>query len=246
MHSQFQNIYFLNFKELNDILLMRPLLLFCCSFLFVSFTTAQSFSFAPDDDYYGTAILENYNIFQIDIVNETADSLQLSWKFLTATTPEEWEVSLCDNMNCFGYIPDNGIMNPILDDDAFIKLDVNPGLIDGEGILTFLIFETNDQSVSHEIRFHISTIQVANENIPQISVEIFPNPATDFINIENSENRDLVVNISNANGKQIHQSLLLAGELKKIETNELSNGFYFLSLINDKKIISTEKIIVSK
>ncbi len=225
---------------------MRHSLLICLSFFFTSFCIAQSMNFTPGEDHYGTATLENYNIFQTDIHNLTNESLQLSWKFLTDTTPEEWEITLCDNMNCYGYVPANGIMNPIIDDYAFIKLDVNPGMIDGEGVLTFLIFETDDQMSSHEIRFHISTIQVANENIPQISVQIFPNPATDLVNIESSANEDLLVRLSDAFGKQIHNSILTAGSEKSIETNHLSNGFYFLSLITDDKILKTEKIVISK
>lgn len=225
---------------------MKHALLICISFLFASFCHAQSVSFSPGNDLYGTATLENYNIFQTDIQNLTDESLQLSWKFISDTTPEEWQISLCDNMNCYGFVPDNGIMNPIVDDYAFIKLDVNPGMLDGEGVLTFLIFETDDQTESHEIRFHISTIQVANENIPQVSVQIFPNPATDFVNIESSENKDLLVRLSDAFGKQIHNSILTAGSEKSIETNHLSSGFYFLSLITDDKIIKTEKIVISK
>ncbi len=216
-------------------------------FLVFSVTSlgAQSMSFSPNVDLYGTAILENYSVYQIDVLNETEDSLQLSWKFVENTTPEEWTITLCDNMNCYGYIPLSGIMNPILEDPAFIKLDINPHSTPGEGIVTFEIFETEDQSVIHEIRFHISTTPVSNENYADIKVEIFPNPASDFVVVEHSQLEKYNISITNANGQPVYLSELPPNEKREILTNDFANGIYYLSFLKDQAIISTKKILIN-
>ena len=75
------------------------------------------------------------------------------------------------------------------------------------------------------------------------SLRIFPNPASNFINIEmlNSNFRDYSFNITDLSGKL----LLNTKNSKKIDISKLSPGIYFGTMnVEDRKL--TKKIIISK
>ena len=201
--------------------------------------------FSPNDELSDIAILENYNIYQIDILNTTLDTLQLSWKFIEDTTPTEWGKTMCDNMNCYGLIPENGVMNPILNNNAFIKMDINPGITEGEGTLTFLIFETENQTVNHEIKFHVTTTPVGVSIVPQLDVAAYPNPTTDFLRIENGEDTDYEIVLLNILGRKIYYATLKSGENKTINTTTFPFGSYFLNFIQNQKTITSKKIHIT-
>ncbi|MCB0640425.1 MAG: hypothetical protein KDC44_02245, partial [Phaeodactylibacter sp.] len=117
---------------------MKIVLLFLAVLCLQSSPFAQSYSFQPTDEYIGEADLEAYNIFQVNLVNTSNDSLYLNWRLVENTLPETWEISLCDNVACYGGLPTMAEMDPFAaGDSAFIKLDINPGIQEGSGLLRF-------------------------------------------------------------------------------------------------------------
>ncbi len=89
----------------------------------------------------------------------------------------------------------------------------------------------------------ITTTGLAEEN--QLSAKIYPNPATDYINIQlPNSNTDAKVEISDALGRIVFHSLL-DSENSKIDVSELKNGTYFVRIKNIDNKIHTQMIVLN-
>ena len=91
------------------------------------------------------------------------------------------------------------------------------------------------------------TVVNIDEQNNNFSVEIFPNPASDFIRIKtNSLNSFQKVQIFDVYGKLITTNIFENNKSEvQISTNNLSNGTYFL-LITGENYVERKKIIISK
>lgn len=69
---------------------------------------------------------------------------------------------------------------------------------------------------------------------------VYPNPATDFITVENSQNSELI--ITDISGRSLI-SKKIDSDLEKIDLSELKAGIYFVNIISGSDKIS-EKIVV--
>lgn len=69
-----------------------------------------------------------------------------------------------------------------------------------------------------------------------ISINIYPNPVKNEINITTSFNENAVFEIYDILGKQI-KSVELNGEFTKVSTDELSNGTYIYQIVSKKGIV---------
>ena len=100
-------------------------------------------------------------------------------------------------------------------------------------------------AVQHFATADITTLSI-NDCPPEKmlqSLRIYPNPASDFINIEmlNTNLKDFSFSITDLSGK-----LLIRSEnSKKIDISKLSSGIYFATMtVEDQKL--TKKIVISK
>ncbi|MES2691700.1 MAG: serine hydrolase [Bacteroidota bacterium] len=77
------------------------------------------------------------------------------------------------------------------------------------------------------------------------SFKIYPNPASNEINIEHAENKDdLKISIYDMTGQLQYET---QGTERSIPVNDLKNGIYFIQLVNGKgELIHTQKLIISK
>ena len=100
-------------------------------------------------------------------------------------------------------------------------------------------------AVQHFATADITTLSI-NDCPPEKmlqSLRIYPNPASDFINIEmlNTNLKDYSFNITDLSGKVLIQS----ENSKRIDISKLSSGIYFATMIvEDQKL--TKKIVISK
>ena len=100
-------------------------------------------------------------------------------------------------------------------------------------------------AVQHFATADITTLSI-NDCPPEKmlqSLRIYPNPASDFINIEmlNTNLKDYSFNITDLSGKVLIQS----ENSKRIDISKLSSGIYFATMtVEDQKL--TKKIIISK
>ena len=84
-----------------------------------------------------------------------------------------------------------------------------------------------------------------DEIAANLNVKLFPNPADDFLWIQNLKNQQIEkVELFNSTGKLIIQQKNNLANAMKIQTNHLPNGIYFIKIITNDSSISVEKVIV--
>ena len=86
----------------------------------------------------------------------------------------------------------------------------------------------------------VSTVGI-NEN-GQSLITIFPNPTTDFININLNNTMATQAVIYDVYGKKINEEALTETD-NRINVSELANGVYFIKIFNEGQIVSTTKFI---
>jgi len=69
---------------------------------------------------------------------------------------------------------------------------------------------------------------------PSIDLKLYPNPATNFLNIENTAEGDLLYVISTS-GKIVGKHTIQSGGVNRIDLEELISGSYILRWIKDNE-----------
>lgn len=109
----------------------------------------------------------------------------------------------------------------------------------------YTVFGTNSPTcqASYSLVLHVSPCTGIN-SIAANSIDfgIYPNPfISDFV-VNNRNDNDLQIVISDALGKKVYESKVKGGSQKTIELAELNSGFYFITL-SHKNSSLTRKII---
>ncbi len=104
-------------------------------------------------------------------------------------------------------------------------------------------FTVNDGSVNSNVSTRAITILQANsiEKIEQNTISIYPNPATDVLNISGTEG-ELIVLIYDATGKEIYNHLQTEKSFS-INVSEWNSGIYFIEIYNNNTV-KKEKFII--
>ncbi|MEM1218586.1 MAG: T9SS type A sorting domain-containing protein [Bacteroidota bacterium] len=201
-------------------------------------TFAQQISFTPTGNMTGIAELEEYNIFQVYLHNDSDDALNLSWRIVENTLPEEWNVTLCDNVNCYGILPQSADLDPIAAaDSAIMKIDVNPELVAGQGILRFFINETGSPNPYKELIFDISTGTTNTKDLFSGAVQIFPNPATEWVRIENQLDQNLQFQLIDQQGRLLRMATLNSEDQLEWGLDDLARGTYYLRMESNERVV---------
>jgi PQQ-dependent dehydrogenase (s-GDH family) len=89
--------------------------------------------------------------------------------------------------------------------------------------------------------------RLITENTSNRSIDVYPNPASDYIIVYNYQESDSRrIELYDLNGKMV-RSMRSAGTTTRIETNSLSGGLYILKVADAAgKSIRTEKIVLHK
>ncbi len=86
---------------------------------------------------------------------------------------------------------------------------------------------------------------INEKKIIQNNFKIFPNPAFDFVNIENLlETEDLYYLITNMFGQEVLHGKLL-NKLNRIDLSNFVSGVYFINILESHKVIASQKLIKS-
>lgn len=85
-------------------------------------------------------------------------------------------------------------------------------------------------------------------NVVESSIKIYPNPASDLLNISTTKenlNNDLSIEIYNTLGERMIQTNLQERFIQ-VNTSELASGIYFVALKQKGFILSQQKLIISR
>lgn len=205
---------------------------------------AQTFFSLPDAVLEKEVAFEQANECYIFFDNPSGDSLQLRWRIFSESVPQDWKIDLCDYGLCYVGIPSNGTMNPVYDTiQPYLKLIVQPGTTPGSAWLWFHVFEKDNEDNATDVYFSLFTPGTTGAGEPQkMPLQVFPNPASDVLFIENRDGEAHTARLLNAGGKQMWERPVAANEQIQVNVQAYPSGLYFLQKDN----LQPQKILIQK
>jgi hypothetical protein len=87
--------------------------------------------------------------------------------------------------------------------------------------------------------------RIGSSEKPVTSFSIYPNPTTNYVNINLSELEKAELEIHNVLGKKVVKQQVYGGA-NRLELDHLPAGVYFCKLYSNQQLIGEEKLIISK
>lgn len=106
------------------------------------------------------------------------------------------------------------------------------------GVTTVLYMATDSSGNTDSCTFNVEILTCVgiSENQDLQGINVFPNPATDFISVEINENHSLLnVSLTSIEGKVVFQQDNTSKRTFKIDISNFDNGIYFLKISNGSK-----------
>ncbi|MEZ5083039.1 MAG: T9SS type A sorting domain-containing protein [Bacteroidales bacterium] len=215
-------------------------------FVFVLSLQSQHFLFSPTDNYEGYQSVDEYKDHVVYQDNLTGGELTLSWENLSYDISQEWFVTMCDFGGCYTGIPAGGTMLPIGDTlQGFLKITVNPNGFAGTGTAVFRVWDYKHPEQMDTVYFtiHAGVFTGIDDKISVNQLHAYPNPATDWITIENLENQSSVKLISQLGQIVLEQENNIS-EQWRVNVSEFPPGIYFLISEDYSGNFEKQKLII--
>lgn len=120
---------------------------------------------------------------------------------------------------------------------------------DGTSIITYTFFDNNNpnDSVQVTVKHVIGQTGINEEFVINSISDVYPNPATDVINIDYDVNTNSSLKIYNLIGSEI-KSVVLSNTGSKASVNvaDLVNGVYFYSFTSKSKVLKQGRFVINR
>jgi hypothetical protein len=214
-------------------------------------SSAQSFRILPEKTIKKAYNLSDEPTIDAYIENTSMSDIHLKWSLLANTLPDlKWDFSLCDNGTCYSGIPDSATF-PVTKpgEKASLKLTIifTEGTSKaGKGTTQFLVYNINDESDADTITFEADVVTGIFEIVPtDKKISIYPNPATDVINIVSTDLNITKGNMSiyNALGAKVNDIILTPSGFNTVSVSNLPAGVYYVRFQGTTGEVSTRTFL---
>jgi hypothetical protein len=220
---------------------------------FLAFTEETSFPFdngatAGMNSYYVTAVFDEGESFpsdEIAIVFDTPEPEMLSGDPLASNIELNWMAPNPDNTpmaTLVGYNVFHKYENEDFELVAFVDSTnfTHENLMNGSHYYYITaVYDGGESDPSNEVEVTLITTSVS-EGL-SVSAKVFPNPSSDFIFIENTENVRRIT-LTNQAG-QIMLEIVAPQSNKQIDVSSIASGLYILT-IETSKGLTTKKLMI--
>ena len=97
------------------------------------------------------------------------------------------------------------------------------------------------------VNYQVDIISTVQDETGTNNIELYPNPAKDYINLEFSENLTSPIDFKlfNTRGKLVFQEqFTISNNIKKVYLNKLNSGIYFYSINHDNRNAKTGRLVI--
>jgi hypothetical protein len=112
---------------------------------------------------------------------------------------------------------------------------------DQPGVFTVIQFASNDL-ISWDTASGLAYSFVGINETRNQTLKIYPNPVTDFLNIQNKSNGKMKVVIADISGKILYSFPLDSGTTKKFSMSHFEKGIYLLRFRSEAVMVSKKVI----
>ena len=187
--------------------------------------------------------LEQANECYIYLQNPSGDTLRLKWRQLEMSLPAGWDIDLCDYGTCYIGVPPNGSMNPVYDTvQPYLKLIVQPGTTPGMAWCWFRVQEVDNSANFLDVYFSLFTPGVTGTvAVEEPSIQVFPNPARDFLVIDHPAARTVAARLVDVTGRTVWQADMAPQAQTRISVAGWPAGLYFLQMGKQTRRVVIER-----
>jgi hypothetical protein len=179
--------------------------------------------------------------------NLTNKTLELRWEIKKTNLSQGWQVVVCDHQ-CYTSLVSskNFELQPgeVLHD---FKASFRPNGKEGMGNLEVVIYDVTNKGKSEQSIIFSAAAHSSHTSIVSFSKEtdvpkVFPNPAIEYIHLQDDYNRVKLIEIYNVIGRKMQKnSVNHAGE--KYDVSRLPRGIYMVRMLDSNgNIVRTQRI----
>jgi len=211
-------------------------------------SVAQSFSNTPNDTINIFGIMEDLQTLSIEQLNISPNTITLSWEKVSESVPLLWDASVCDNKICNTTLVDSGMMNPVNPSDyGLLLLHITAHVNYGMAIVRYAIWDIAYPAMKDTLTYilNVSATSGINKAENKNAFSISPNPAKESINIISKLQTGFQFLITNTSGKEVENGISKTNSIS-VNTENLPNGVYNISIFTENKSVNTKKILIQK
>ena len=216
-------------------------------------TFGQSFTMSHD------SVVVNDLSSTIDVVchnwihNTSANQVNYTWRRVVNNIPTGWQSAICDPVQCYASFVNTESFTLAAGDSGILDGHFYVGGISGFGEMIVKIFETSDsagtcETVVYQAQIDPDTTNTGSAVYPneEVSVNVFPNPAQNFIFVEVALNTGTTaISLFDMLGNKVKHHFLQTGSYVQIDVSGLPAGNYFLRAGNSRNFV-IRKILLNK
>ena len=170
-------------------------------------------------------------------VNNTGNStITLRWKKINETIPASWTgVQICDDNLCYSHTVSTMTIDVGGTRSTIIDAHFLNGGEAGTGTLDVLVYDEADSAnTAKMLYFEAKALNpVAINELSELDVQLYPNPASNFLTISGLEGISGKVEVYNILGKEVSSILFNGGNTFKMSVADLQPGVYILKLYDN-------------
>ena len=233
-------------------------LILCAIGIFSShFSDAQSFSVAHDTVYFtytGTSVVSSYDYV---VVPSGGPNVTLKWNVINTNFPADWRTAVtgvCDNYLCYSGSSFWTALTSIRKSDPYaagtstgdfhMQLGLSSATTHGTYYLTARLSDSaapaDTALATWVITYYPTAVPEVNKGSEEVS--LYPNPATNEINLVFDANADVkTAAVYNIIGK-VMSVYRVTGNSANLNLDNIPTGIYFVRLMNTQgDVVATRK-----
>lgn len=191
---------------------------------------AQDISVKNDTMFGSIVAVDSSKITLNNIVtNNTANTVTLVWE-RTEDIPVGWTTAVCDNNLCYSFEVDNEVYSPIdsgLSGDLIVYF--YPNDIVGSGKVTIQLYpQGGNPQDGISVLFFGEAWSVGTKENDLAKFSMYPNPVTNYLNIQFSYKGKHYVEVYNILGRKILKKEVQNDNIMRIPFSNLQRGMYIV------------------
>ncbi len=157
--------------------------------------------------------------------NKKLSPIIFAYEKIAVDFPKSWDVSFCDNRNCYSAFYDNDTFSKVLPGNkASIKITIFPNGKADTAQVKYAVWDNDNPKKIDTITWNIHVRWGANfQSLHSDLMRMYPNPTGQYLNI--SAHVQGEVFIYTASGQRVFSTFPVNG---KVDVSQLNNGLYTL------------------
>lgn len=178
------------------------------------------------------------------VTNNTNAVMDIRWERYNVQIPAVWDNAVCDKNACYASTVDTETFSINPGEMSIMSIWFIPSSTIGSGSVDLRIYNVADSANTVISNTYTAIAQLSDsEDLTAEDYSIFPNPATDYIQLPDNAQIKAVRLYDLLGRAMIHQAVT---EQKNLDISSLDKGTYLIQLLDkDRNVLHVARIIKS-